>query len=106
MKIRNSKGELYMVCPFLEKIASAVDDYLPLDIKFQVSRHLEAVREISKVWQGKLGIEDYSCSDPSLTGLNIAQPYNFEAVLKRIRIAIQTNTLTEETLNQILEMYL
>jgi hypothetical protein len=105
MKITDSKGNLYVVCPFLEAISSIIAPHLPIEEMFEAQRHLEAIREIAKVWQSKLAIEIYGVEYDGTHGDKIAKPYNYTAVLKRLQIEIKNNTLNEQKFNEIINLY-
>ena len=106
MKIKNSKGELYIVCPFLEKISFLAEPYLPSEEMFELQAHLEAIREIAKVWQSKLNLELYSGElEPEYSVERIAQPYNYGVVLKRIRALVEYGALTTERFDEIINLY-
>lgn len=110
LKIRNSKGQLYLVCPIIEKINMELcneNNKLDIDSMFEIQRHFDSIKEIAKVWQKELGYNDCPMhSDSDYASNEIANPYKYTAVLKNIRTHIKNNTLTEEKLNEILEIYL
>ena len=107
LKIRNSKGELYLVCPIINKIECILSkSNIEVDTLFVIKRHLHEIQEIAKVWQKELGYSDYLCTDFEYAASQIAKPYNYTAVLGHIRMNIKNNSLTEEKLNEILELYL
>ena len=107
LKIRNLKGELYVVCPIIFKIDSILTECkIEIDKLFAVKRHLEEIQEIAKVWQKELGYADYLCTDSEHASNQIAKPYNYMAVLNNIRMNIKNNSLTEKRLDKILELYL
>jgi hypothetical protein len=101
LKIRNSKGKLYIICPFISKIEKILmSENISLDSRFEIQRHLDSIQAIAEVYQGKC--ENNECFEKR----RLAEPYNYEAVLKNIRQNIKNNSLTEEKLNEILELYL
>ena len=110
LKIRNSKGELYIICPIVEKIEELLnhpDNNILIDNRYAISLYLESIRSISTVWQQELGIYDYEIPlNGELCAIKLANLYNYAAVLKKIRTCIKYNTLTEKELDEILQMYL
>ncbi len=105
IKIHDSKGKLYYVCPFLERIGEIVGkihhegEPIPTEELFEILRHLDSIREIAKhlrgeeVFCGKLHVE------------KIYEPYNFSAAIKNIKISLKVGNLTEEKIDEITKQY-
>lgn len=113
LKIRNSKNELYVVCPFLDRISELVciiteNNKEILPEFFEINRCLEALREIAKVWQSEYNEALYDGKySEVLANSNIALPYNYSAVLRHLRNKAKANiTITENDINEIITTYL
>jgi hypothetical protein len=113
LKIRNSKNELYVVCPFIDRILELVyvitnNNKEMLPELFEINRCLEALREIAKVWQSEYNEVLYNGKySEILANSNIALPYNYSAVLRNIRAKISLGVaITESDINEIIETYL
>ena len=112
LKIRNSKNELYVVCPFLDRISELIsiitenDEDLPE--VFEIKRCLDGLREIAKVWQSEYDNKLYGGKySEVLANSLIALPYNYSAVLRNLRIRVKTGgVITENDINEIIKTYL
>lgn len=102
LEIRNSKGKLYVMCPIIERISELLcKANTSVDYMFAIQQHLEQIREVAKVLQKEDGANLKDLIE------NIKKPsYNLTALLTNIRQNIKNNTLTEEKLNEFLEMYI
>lgn len=101
LKIRDSKGDLYLICPIIEKINKLMfneGNKIDLDDMFSIQRHFDEIKEIAKVLQKELGYND--CPNQSDFS------YKYSTVLKLFRQEIKNNNLTEGRFNEILETYL
>jgi len=109
-KIRTQDGKLYVICPFLDKLQEFINLHFPqecLDEKFECMRLIDGIREIGKVWQSEYDDTLYNGVYSSiLANSNIALPYNYSALIKNIRLKIRNGSLTEKTLDDIIESYL
>ena len=106
IKIHDSKGKLFYICPFLDKIIEVISlsaqnkEILTKDEIFYIIRCCESIRTIAKHLRG----EDNECG--KLNTEAIFEPYNLIALLKNIRLHIKSNNLTEKKLDQLIEMYM
>jgi len=99
MKIHDSKGKLYYICPFIEKMRALIhENNIPKDTIFEISRHMDSIMDIAIALRGK-----GDC--PTLYAEKIYKPYNFKALLGNIRLGIKSGNLTEKKLDEIVEMY-
>lgn len=100
LKIHGSKRKLYYICPFLDKITDLLRaENLSPEVRFEIERHCESVRAIARHLRG----EDLICG--MLHTERIHSPYNFSAVIKTIKNQIKYGSLTEEKLDEIVELY-
>lgn len=100
MKIHDSKGKLYYICPFIDKISEILGEKSKLapEDMFEVMRHLDSIREIAKFLQ-----EGTICGE--LNYENIYQPYNFSAALKQMKMFAKLGALTEEKIDELTKTY-
>jgi hypothetical protein len=100
MKIHDSKGKLYYICPFLAKIENILAEKLAPEDMFEIRRHLDSIEAIAKNLRG----EDVGCGE--LNYERIHSPYNFSAVIKQLKILSKTEVLTETKIDEIIKTYL
>lgn len=105
IKIHDSQGKIYKICPFLEKIDEIAgrsfyeEKVLKIEEIFEIRQHLEAIREIAKFYQKE---EEYI----EINVQNIHQPYNFIAAIRNLKLVIRQGNLDEKKIDEILKIYL
>lgn len=121
IKIRDSKGKLHVVCPYLDRITELTQKLTEksskrerLMIAFDIGMATCAIREIAKAWQGESCIETEGKApqeiqkqiDESSIVEKIDMPYNFSSVIAGIRLAILSDRLTIKRLEDLLLTYM
>lgn len=111
IKIHDSKGKLHLVCPYIEKVLEVVIKYKidPADM-LEIQLHLNTIREIAKAWQGESCIDIKNKTskqiqaelDNSSIANRIAKPYNYGAVLSRIKAKLPQHA---EIIDEIINTY-
>ena len=109
LKIKNKTGDLYVVCPFLERLQELMflvcgESNEHIAELFEFNRTMDALREIAKVWQSEYDNKLYGGKySHVLANSNIALPYNFSAIIKTLKIAIPDKT---DLINETVKTYL
>lgn len=109
LKIKNKKGDLYVVCPFLDRVQELMclvcgDSSEHSNELFEFNRMIDALREIAKVWQSEYDKKLYNGKYSAvLANSNIALPYKFSAVIKTLKVRIPDKV---DLINEVVQNYL
>jgi hypothetical protein len=109
LKIKNKKGDLYVVCPFLERLQQLMrlvcgESSEHSNELFEFNRTIDGLREIAKVWQSEYDNKLYNGKYSAvLASSNIALPYEFSAVIKTLKIRMPDKI---DLINEVVKTYL
>ncbi len=99
LKIIDSKGNLYLICPFIERIKFLLNGYyIPDEDLVDINRQLEAISAIASVHQNE-------CPDASIEDAKhkIVTPYNFQAAIGRMKALFPDQ---KDKIDEIIRIYL